>query len=429
MKKIPLVASFFKGIFLLVASTLVFIATTISVIADPLKNSVTSRGTLSGIVAKNYPNTKLSKAQIMVAILATNPTVFRGGNINFMMGGRKLSLPNDVVITAIPAEKARALLVQHEYFYQQGKTGNLPVPTLINAGVDPDLIEKLKLQHSTQVERVEELSEESTRLQSLVQRLEAEKDKRDQDLQTLEGKIEELKELNQQQALEDEISSLTTTVTSGKASLNEQRLREKNAALQQQLVESKSELVENNRTTISLERRVIELQEEKQNKLDQANNDQQTMSAETQKAVTPVVDVTNNRVSAEENQSSTGDSNMWVWVLSLVAVVISLGLLLKGLNSRKHSDLNLDEMDDIDFSTPKMPLNETYHRDAVLDFSEEESLEIEIKLDVARAYMEANNYQSADSMLREVIKEGNEQQQTEAKLLLATNRSRRFQPI
>jgi FimV-like protein len=428
MKKTPLVASFSKGIFLLIVSTLVFVTTTLSVIADPIKNNVMSRGTLSGIVAKNYPNTKLSKAQIMVAILATNPTVFRGGNINFMMRNRKLSLPSEVVISAIPAENATTLLLQHEYFYQQGKTGNLPVPTLINAGVDPDIVEKLKLQHSTQVERVEELSEESTRLQSLVQRLEAEKDKRDEDLQTLEGKIEELKELNQQKESEDEISSFGTKASSGEESLKEQRLREKNAALQQQLIESKSELVENNRTTISLERRVIELQEEKQNKFDKASNDQQTMSAKKENEVTPVVDV-NNRVSPEESQSSEQDSSMWVWLLSLVAAVLLLGFLFKRMSAKKHSDLNLDEVDDIDFSTPKMKVSESEHSDAVLDFSEDESLEVGIKLDVARAYMEAADHQSADGILREVMKEGNERQQTEAKLLLATNRGHRFQTM
>jgi FimV-like protein len=434
MKKISFAVSFSKGIFLVIVSTLVFAITTPSAIADPLKDSVMSKGTLSGIVAKNYPNTKLSKAQIMVAILATNPTAFRGGNINFMMRNRNLSLPSEIIIGAVPAQNATTLLLQHEYFYQQGKTGNLPVPTLINAGGDLDLVEKLKLQHSTQVERVEELSEESTRLQSLVQRLEAEKNKRDEDLQTLEGKIEALKELNQQKESEDEIASLGTKVRSGEASLNEQRLREKNVALQQQLIESKSELVENNRTTISLERRVIELQEAKQKNFEQANreqtnNDQQTMPVTKEKQVTPVVDIDNNRVSPEENQFSLENSNIWIWILSLVAIVVGLGFLFKWLNSKKHADLNLDEIDDIDFSTPKMQSHESKRNDMVFDFNEDESLEIGIKLDVARAYIEADDRQAADEMLREVIKEGDERQQTEAKLLLATNRSGRFQTM
>ncbi len=399
----------------------------ITAIADPINNTVIARGTLSGIVSKNYPNTSLSKAQIMIAILAANPHAFRGGNINFMSRNKELSLPSEAMIASIPADHAAMLLVQHNRFYQQGKTGNLTPPTFIKTGEDPVALTKLKIEYDTQTERVKQLAAESSKLKNLVQHLEAEKDQRDEDLRLLEDKIQRLKTSGGKRLPEDE-------------SLNEQRLREKNAALQQQLIESKSELIENNRTTISLERRVIELQQQKEqtpplpsqeqkNKpvtaSTQTNNNQQTEVSSTTSTPFPdtdllKTDLNGNIISPEKNTSSDFDISRRLWLLPLLALIVGIGLLLKRFFGRKkHSDLNLDEIDDFDFTTPKMTekeRGETYREN--LETTNEAPLEVSIKLDVARAYMEAEDNQSAYEMLTEVLKEGNKDQQAEANLLL-----------
>jgi FimV-like protein len=429
MKKFALSTYFSQNLHSLILSMgiIVFTTATTSVIADPIKDTAIARGTLSGIVDINYPNSKLSKAQIMIAILAKNPSAFRGGNINFMLRNKELLLPSEPMIAGIPAENADVLLLQHNRFYRRGKTGNLSPPTFINSGGDPAALEKLKTQHSAQTVRVEALSEESTKLQGLVQRLEAEKDKRDEELRELEEKIQALKESGGK--------SLP-----GEESANEQRLKDKNAALQQRLVESKSELAENNLTTISLERRVIELQDEKQqtqaqdqNAPDdstqaadlQENNFQQQTDTDTIPATevldAPSTDLNGNIISPTE--SSTGfDLGKLTWLLPLLAILVGLGFLLRRFFAgKKHEELNLDDVDDLDldFTTPKMrPEDRADYQQPIAEPTEEESLETSIKLDVARAYMEAEDNQSAYEMLHEVLREGSIAQQDEANQLL-----------
>ena len=408
-------------LFLSTSMAVIAISSTI-VIADPLNETAIAKGTLSGIVSKNYPNTTLSKAQIMIAILAANPHAFRGGNINFMSRNQELSLPSEAMIASIPANNAAALLVQHNRFYQRGKTGNLTPPTFIRTGEDPAALEKLKTEYRAQTEHVEELAAESTKLQNLVQHLESEKSQRDEDLRLLEEKIQLLKTSDGKRLPEEE-------------SANEQRLKEKNAALQQQLVESKSELIENNRTTISLERRVIELQEQEQQQIatqknnpvvtsSQVNDNKQTQASDNTTATDvvdiPTTDLNGNIISPKENLLSGFHLSKLLWLLPILAVLAGIGLLLKRFfGTKKYSELNLDEIDDFDFRTPKMTDKE--RGGAYGESSEpatEAPLEVSIKLDVARAYMEAEDNQSAYEMLNEVLQEGNKDQQAEAKLLL-----------
>ncbi len=423
MKKFALSTYFSQNLRSLILSMgiIIFTTTTTLVIADPIKDTAIARGTLSGIVDTNYPNSKLSKAQIMIAILAKNPSAFRGGNINFMLRNRELSLPSESMIAGIPAENAEALLLQHNRFYRRGKTGNLTPPTFINSGDDLAALEKLKTEHSAQSMRVEELSEESKKLQDLVQRLEAEKDKRDEELRDLEEKIQTLKESGGK--------SLP-----GEESVNEQILRDKNAALQQRLIESKSELAENNLTTISLERRVIELQGKKQQTQNQStpntappqNNSQQPTDADaipaTEVLDAPSTDLNGNIISP--TKSTTGfDLSKLTWLLPLLAILVGLGFLLKRFfAAKKHEELNLDDVDDLDldFTTPKMrPEDRADYQEPIAEPTEDESLETSIKLDVARAYMEADDNQSAYEMLQEVLREGSIAQQDEANQLLA----------
>jgi len=417
MKKATVPTLFTKTLpsLFLSASFALLVASSTTAIADPIAKTAIAKGTLNKVVDRNYPNSKLSKAQIMIAILSANPTAFKGGNINFMLRNRKLSLPTEDMIAAIPEENAAALLVKHNRFYQKGKTGNLTPPTFINTG-NKVALDELKLKHSVQSKQVEELSEENTKLQTLVARLEAEKEKRDQDLQILEGKIQALKEAEGE----------ATNTPSGETPLSEQRLINKNEALQQQLVESKSELAENNRTTISLERRLNEVQEQ-QNQI-AADNTEQTpqenaVDPMSEMAQAPATDLNGNIVSPEEKQSSGFNISKLTWLLPLLAIFVGLGLLFKRFfGGKKHSDLNLDEIDDYDFTTPKMSTedrNDDYLATENNEVPVEAPLEVSIKLDVARAYMEAEDNQSAYEMLHEVLQEGNADQQDEANQLLA----------
>lgn len=387
-----------------------------SAFADPVNSSVKARGTLSGIVDANYPNSELSKAQIMMAILAENPRAFRGGNINFMLRNRELKLPSEDMIAGIPVQNAAALLEEHNRYYRRGQTGNLTPPTFIKTHKKE--LDKLKNQHQQQTKKVEVLSEESQNLQNLVKQLEQEKQKRDKELKELEDKIETLKESG-------------NGILPGEVTASERMLRDKNEVLQQQLIETKSELFENNRTTIALERRMTELQDRQRGGDMQSNTnasadngvqqDRQEMPLQ-EVAEAPSIDLNGNVVETENNQATGFDFSKLTWLIPLVAILVGLGLLLKRIFGRKkHAELNLDDVDEVDFTTPKMPAEQRYENslEETQEAVSDAPLEVSIKLDVARAYMEAEDNQSAYEMLHEVLQEGTAEQQEEAQELLA----------
>lgn len=399
--------------------------------ADPLNEKVRARGTLSGIVDKNYPNSDLTQAQIMIAVLAANPHAFKEGNINFMLRDKELTLPSEDMISAIPANSAASLLVKHNAHYKLGETGNLTAPTFINTG-NSKALEQLKSAHSQQTEKVEKLTGESKKLQGLVSRLEEEKAQRDRDLQALEDKIQRLKD-----------EGNTADSFGEEKNLSSQYLIDKNEVLQQRLIETRSELAENNRTTISLERRVADMQAAQAQSQDKnispvvpnvTRQEQAQPAIDTVEPVEPIAEVVDapatdlkkGNVVEPANTPAGFDMSKLTWLLPLIAIIIGLALfLMRFFGKKKHEDLNLDEVDDYDFATPKMSveqrnaLGETADRELEPNIiATDAPLEVSIKLDVARAYMDAKDNQSAYEMLHEVLIDGNGNQQLEAKRLL-----------
>ncbi|MCK5902650.1 MAG: hypothetical protein KAG28_05820 [Cocleimonas sp.] len=456
MKKI-IPTLFFKNNLLhltLFISFAIFSLSSAIAVADPLKKTVISKRTLSRIVAQNYPRTKLSKAQIMLAILATNPHAFKGNNINFMMSNKKLSLPSKDFILGISKKQATRLINKHNRSYRKGKTGNFAPPnfgtiaetvarngsinkstTESNPAEATAALEKLQVRNTEQAKQVEVLAKESEELQSLVKRLETEKEKRDVDLNNLEDKISVLQKTVDEN--EDTIKE---------PSITEDNLRKKNEILQQKLIETKSELAENNRTTISLERRITEIQDEstpkatettsKKNTEDLGTTVDRTASSTVDTTVEPNdtgiaghIDKTDKTTGiASETGGEEKEGSLFgfatpqlMWLLPLLAVLAGIGLLIaRFFKRKKHDDLNLDDVDNYDFSTPKMSDKQRYQDNNTASPSPltEAPLEISIKLDVARAYMEAEDHKSAYEMLQEVLKEGNEEQKIEAQQLL-----------
>ncbi len=93
--------------------------------ADRTYGPVKQNDFLSKIVNRSYGNSSLSKDQIMVAILRSNPESFKGGNIHYLRQAVTLVLPNDDEIASIPAKEASALIAEHLVFFKRGVTGKL----------------------------------------------------------------------------------------------------------------------------------------------------------------------------------------------------------------------------------------------------------------------------------------------------------------
>lgn len=396
--------------------------------AQAEERTVKAIGTLSAIVNKNYIDADVSNNQIMVAILAANPNAFRGGNINFMIRNADLRLPSVKSIQNISKRDATKLLSQHYRLFRQGKTGNLPPPTFISLG-NSDQVETLVKEKLEQSEKLNSLESERSKLRDMVKRLEDEKAKRDSDLQTLEEKIQRLQ--SSSNSLGSATADLKLKLANGEltgdgASLLEE-LEERNRSLNAQLQSARSEMAESTRMEISLGRRMTDVQEEN-SLLAEALKKRGVSPAEviqkpdvTGATTQPTQNIAPATNATESNQSGLFDQLFgfipkdlrWlIWLLPLFLLFALAWIVWKMLRGDKNKTVRRVQQPvtaSVDYSKPIDP---------ELEIEQEPQLEVSIKIDVARAYIEAGDIPAAREMLAEVINEGNTTQQEEANLLL-----------
>ncbi|PID46862.1 MAG: hypothetical protein CSB47_01890 [Proteobacteria bacterium] len=383
------------------------------------ERSVKAIGTLTTIVNKNYIDAPVSKNQIMVAILAANPHAFKGGNINYMLGGVDLRLPSTADIKNISEKDARNLLRRHNYFFRKGRTGNLPAPTFITL-TSSDQVEALIKEKEKQTEKLSTLKDETSKLSDLVRQLEEEKRVRDSELKSLEERIRNLQ--NSSDSLGNTTADLKLKLANGEltgeaAKLLED-LQDRNQSLNAQLQGARSELAESSRAEISLERRINDMQEEN-SRMAEALKEQGLSPAD--------VLAKNNQGAASTAASKTSDAQMpptldtgllgkmnWLWLLPLLGFVLLVGLLWKLFSgkARKSSRQRAKRASTSAF----VDYNQAIDPNAEIE--QEPPLEVSIKLDVARAYIESGDYDEARAMIDEVMNEGNTQQQLEAQNIL-----------
>lgn len=137
---------------------------------------------LSRIVKQHYPKSTLSRSQILVGILASNPAAFKGGNINYLMTGKHLSLPDEANLKTISKANANKLLAKHTRYFKKGKTGNLKPP--LSAGIVNNDAQNEKAQ------KVKQLEAESEALRTRIKELVAAKADKDVKLDELDSALE-----------------------------------------------------------------------------------------------------------------------------------------------------------------------------------------------------------------------------------------------
>jgi FimV-like protein len=393
-----------------------------------VERTVKAVGTLSAIVNKNYIDAGVSKNQIMVAILAANPSAFKGGNINNMLGGVDLRLPPVEMIKNISQRDANNLLKQHYAFFRQGKTGNLPPPTFITI-TSPEKVQQLVEEKEEQSEKLDSLQNERERLNALVQRLEDEKAKRDRDLEALEDKIQSLQ--SSSNALGSSTADLKLKLANGEltgegAKVLEE-LQERNQSLNAQLQAARSEMAESTRMEISLERRIGDIQNENARMSDALK--QQGIAPEVIKAGAPVESAVTQTAPvaapattapvATTQSNNSGFNTNWLYLLIPVIALFAIGWLAWLLFQRaKDKKQNQRRRQQAPVAASSLFVNDGRMIDPAAEVEQEPPLEVSIKLDVARAYVEAGDLPSAHEMLNEVMDEGNTQQQLEAQKIL-----------
>ena len=396
-----------------------------------VERTVKATGTLTAIVNKNYIDAGVSRNQIMVAILAANPHAFKGGNINYMLGGVDLRLPTVDSIKNISQADASNLLSEHYRYFRRGQTGDLPAPTFITL-TSSDQVDALVKEKEQQSEKLDTLTDERSKLSDMVKRLEEEKATRDRELKALEERI---------QTLQASSTSLGNTTADLKLKLNNgeltgegakllESLQDRNESLNAQLQSARSEMAESTRMEISLERRMSDIQEEnaamaealkKQglSPVEILEKTQQEGAKDSTQDAAPVATTTNTTTTPVDNSAALDSGIMskinWIWLLPALGILLLVGLLWKLLtkpkNRRKKTSAQTPTPAFVDYNQAIDPAAE---------IEQEPPLEVSIKLDVARAYIEAGDHNAAREMLNEVMDEGNTQQQLEAQGILET---------
>jgi len=133
----------------------------------------------------------------------------------------------------------------------------------------------------------------------------------------------------------------------------------------------------------------------------------------------PVTTTTDATTTPVDNSAALDSGIMskinWIWLLPALGILLLAGLLWKLLSKPKNRRKKAAAQ------TPT-PAFVDYNQaiDPAAEIEQEPPLEVSIKLDVARAYIEAGDHNAAREMLNEVMDEGNTQQQLEAQGILET---------
>ena len=358
---------------------------------------VKSSDNVNTIVERYYPNSDLSRGQLLVGILINNPHAFKGGNINFLLRGKRLTLSDESDFQQISPEKASELLSEHARFFRFGIAGNLPAPTFAEMKSDPEELNGsngILLKQKSQTKKIDQLQQESNDLKKQLETLLDEKSDRDERLLDLEKSLKKSLNIDKQSNTPDD-------------SVKTLELEESNKLLQQALNKTKTDLTENSKSNIGLERKVENLQDV------MGNNDLANDVASS--ATDDITEESSDKITLEP---STNILLKLVWLLPLILLAMFLYYIF-GKNRHARQDDDVVKVNEAGYIEP-YENNIAEFQDSVTDELEESSLETSVKLDVARAYIEAEDTQSALDILTEIMEEGSDEQRQQAHDLLET---------
>ncbi len=347
----------------------------LEVLSAETRYRVKSSDNLNTIVERFYKDSELTKGQLLVGILVENPRAFKGGNVNFLLRGKRLTLPNENNLQQISPEGASEVLSEHARFFRSGVTGNLPLPVFTELVLEQEVsIESSNIlaKQKIQTQKIDQLQQESNELKKQLEVLINEKSDRDQRLVELEESLKQTLGIAKKS---------NPVVDSAK----KQALEETNKQLQKKLNITKSELAEHSKSNTTLERKVENLRE--------------------------VLGEGKNKDVTVDSKTSVFSSVYWLFPLALF-----VGFLLYLFRQKKRLATIPDEKIEVSESGYIESYEDrTLERGVII---EEEPLDTSVKLDVARAYIEAEDTQSALDILSEIMEEGSDEQRKVAHELL-----------
>ncbi|QTR50864.1 FimV/HubP family polar landmark protein [Candidatus Thiothrix anitrata] len=357
---------------------------------------IKSNDTLGLVVAKQYPG-YANRNAIMQAILKANPDAFIGSNINRLIVGKILTLPE---ASSIPDLKP-------------------PAPPPATGTTDKVALERLQ-SLETELKEMEEtlklLEEENADLQEMVKDYETNKQAKESELTQLSEKVKELESKLTNEGVGNTTSSGNETATLTALKTDMSALQTENTELKSQLSSAKQALEESTTATTELKAQLDELK--RQNNL--LNSDLQRAHA-----------------SLTITEKKSAGSSWLPWTLLGLLALLMLPLLWLLKRNREEPRIKTvvappksaavmpapksnDPVSYSDTSTPPissvaLPTEEPTVPVEIIP----EDPEAELKLDIARAYLDLREPEAAAEILREVIAEGGSRQRQEAEEILS----------
>ena len=387
---------------------------------------VKSSDNLTSIAAKQYDGSGLTRSQILVGIYASNPKSFKNGNINKLLRGQKLILPDADKIGKISHGEAELVLSARK----KGKKKRFKKRVKSSKSKRKSKSRKkrkvISASQKRSVKKIKKLEKEGETLKARLEKLMADKAVSDNKLKELEGSLQEALKKTAAIATVSTVSEVTkpekdisktpaekTKEASESDAVTKranEKLREKNALLEQKLQESKKEIASKARAKLEKEQAIKEPQKPVINKTDKADVSDPSKENQGVKA-----SAENKIQSTSGNSTSTFDSsNKYLqWALLSLLIFPLVWFARRFITAKKVKEqpawvVAAEEPNDM-LSTTSERMN-THYQEAPLESS--------IKLDVASAYLDAGDTDEAILILNEIVLEGSEEQQAQAQALL-----------
>lgn len=368
---------------------------------------VQQNDTLSGIVIQHYQGYS-NRPVIMQAILDANSSAFIDSDINRLIVGKKLTLP-DVASIPNAARLPEPSPVTTSPAQDTGPTGS-----------SSDLAARLATLEKERIEleaRLKALETENATLKQQVTQFEQEKAQRSAELKRLE---EQLKTLQSGQANDAGAAATSGTDDNTQAQidyLQEQLgiLDDENIKLSEELDKAQKTLVSSTQTTESLRAQLESLKTENASLV----NDLQQARA--------VSDV-------KLGEKSDSGSSIWPWLLALLLAPLAWWFGRRGRQETlttapasetvplSHNDLTASKTTANDEQAITTPIThgEDSEDDVIVENQDIPDVpDVALKLDMARAYLDLRDAEAANELLQEVLREGGTQQQQEAREILS----------
>lgn len=372
-----------------------------SAFAETKTITIQPNDTLSKIVSAHYPEIGDRQA-VMVQILQQNPDAFVNNSIHRLIVGKPLTLPANTSPPLAP-DNAVTSTQPDETNLQQNTTGI--------SSEEAKQIAELEKAKDELLQQAKQLTDENQNLKVQIQGYEKERKTLDKKLKTLEQEVETLeKKLEQQSQTQPN-------------NLSDNNTDELQAALAQAKAELKQSQESNQQLTESLadtEKRLKEQNLELDNLKDQITGlNSTTEQLESDLEATRAANM--ELLKSQPAQSS----NTLLWALAGLSGLLLLAFLW-AFNRKQAKpeeavtapvttstaitkDTTLDDPSLFETKAIKQPVlpEEPANPDA------------NIKLNIARAYLDMRDTDSAFDMLHEVLREGSNQQKQEAREILS----------